>query len=415
MTRPAPGAPVQHSVSTSRQFIVFGADLAVRGAICDFAERTKGELLAVLQRRDDWITPIVINAQFPQANLPELPRLNVDVGQTGYGLKFQIDVVVNPEAERPELRREVLRALLLERIYRGQPNLRAGAAYTSPPDWLLDGIPEPESDPDRMRSVLALVASAKKILPLEKFLAQRPELLDAAGRTLYRAYSLALVDLLHRSPNGPRRVEDFIAALSSSSNDASAEMRRHFPQLFEGDAGAAVWEKQIVRFSSARPFKLAGAAETERRLENELRITVSEGGIGKHYRLEEFARFLRAGSANSVLAALARDLRALTTRANPIYTRLVAEYADIATRLSLGKTARVARRLDELRAARSALRVQMRQIDDYLNWFQATALTCRSEEFADYMGAADRASRRERTKRDPISVYLNALEIQFEN
>src|SRR4051794_16370726 len=91
---PAPGAPPQQSISTSRQFIVYGTDVPVRGVICDLAERTKRELLSFLGQRDTWATPIVINARYPQANLPELPTLNVDLGQTGFGLKLQLDLVI---------------------------------------------------------------------------------------------------------------------------------------------------------------------------------------------------------------------------------------------------------------------------------------------------------------------------------
>src|SRR5207237_5186976 len=113
----AAAEPVQQSISTSRQFIVFGTDLAMRGAICDLAERTKRELLSLLAQRDGWATAIVINAQYPRANLPEMPRLSVDLGQTGFGLKLQLDLVIDPGVTRPEIRRELLRALVLEMIY----------------------------------------------------------------------------------------------------------------------------------------------------------------------------------------------------------------------------------------------------------------------------------------------------------
>jgi hypothetical protein len=57
----------------------------------------------------------------------------------------------------------------------------------------------------------------------------------------------------------------------------------------------------------------------------------------------------------------------------------------------------------------------MRGIDDYLNWFEATRLSGPSGAFADYMKAAESASRPPPGKRDPISVYLDALETQFRN
>jgi len=404
-------APVEQSVSTSRQFIVYGTDLAMRGAICDFAERTKHELLALLEERDDWKTAIVVNAQYPQANLPELPQLIVDVGQTGFGLRLQLNLVVNSQLSRPEIRREVLRALLLEMMYRSQPNLAAGAAYSSPPDWLLDGIPSAQSDlsRDRVASLLALPVASNNVVSLEKFLTRRPELLDAAGRTLYRAYSFALVDLLFHAPAGPRRLSRYIADLPAASNDPMVELQNHFPGLLE--SAEKTWAKQIARLSTAQPYQLLGSAETERLLKEKLRLKISE----TNYELEEFADFLKSKSAKNALGLLTHDLSELATRANPVYAPIVAEYAEIAARLARGKTSGIPRRLERLRSMRENVTAQMRQSDDYLNWFEATSLARPSGEFADYMRAAERAAQPDRTKHDPISVYLDALETQFEN
>jgi hypothetical protein len=411
----ASAAPVEQSISTSRQFIVYGTDLAMRGAICDFAERTKRELLTLLDERDNWKTAIVINAQYPQANLPELPRLSVDVGQTGFGLRLQLDLVVNSQLSRPEIRREVLRALLLEMMYRSQPNLPVGTVYTSPPDWLLDGIPSSQSDlsRDRVASLLALPVAANNVIALEKFLMQRPELLDAAGQTLHRAYSFALVDLLFHAPDGPRRLARYIADLPAASNDSMAVLQNHFPGLFE--SAEKTWAKQIARLSTAQPYQLLGSAETERLLKEKLRLKISERGVEKNYELEECAAFVKSASAKNALGLLTHDLSELATRANPVYAPIVAEYSEIAARLARGKTGGIARRLERLRSARENVTAQMRQIDDYLNWFEATGLARPSGVFADYMRAAERAAQPDRVKHDPISVYLDALETQFEN
>lgn len=408
-------APVEQSISTSRQFIVYGTDLAMRGAICDFAERTKRELLTLLDQTDDWKIAIVINAQYPQTNLPEFPQLNVDVGQTGFGLRLQLDLVVKPQPSRPEIRREVLRALLIEMMYRTQPDLPAGAVYTSPPDWLLDGIPSGQSDlsRDRVATLLALPVTANNIIGLETFLMQRAELLDAAGRTLYRAYSFALVDLLCHAPDGRRRLARYIADLPAASNDPMAVLQNHFPGLLE--TADKVWAKQIARLSTAQPYQLLGSAETQRLLKEKLRLKVSERGVERNYDLEEFAAFAKSASAKNALGLLTHDLAELAPRANPLYAPIVAEYAEIAARLARGKTGGIVRRLERLRSVRDNVTAQMRHIDDYLNWFEATGLARPSGEFADYMRAAERAAQPNPTKHDPISVYLDALETQFEN
>jgi hypothetical protein len=409
-------APVEQSLSPSRQFIVYGTDVAMRGVLCDLAEQTKRELLTLLEERDNWTTAIVINAQYPQANLPELPRLRVDVGQTGFGLKLQLDLVVNSQTRSPEIRRELLRALILERMYRGRANIPAGTAYTSPPDWLLDGIPDQQTDLTRARlaSLLALPVTAKNVLPLEKFLGQRPDLLDAAGRSFYRAYSFALVDLLSHLPDGSHRLTRFIADLPVASNDPMVELRNHFAELSETGAPEKMWAEQIAKLSTEQPYQLMGPAETEKILAEKLRIRISERGIEKHYELEEFAAYLKSKSAKNGLGVMAADLSSLATRANPLYASILADYLEITARLSRGRTLGLAGRLERLRTLRRDLTAQMREIDDYLNWFEATNLAQPSGDFADYMRAAERSLQPERPRRDPISVYVTAVETEFE-
>lgn len=408
--------PVEQSVSTSRQFIVYGTDVARRGVICDFAERTKRELLTLLGQRDDWTAPIVINAQYSRANDPDLPRLSVGVAQTGFGLKVQLDLVIDSGISHSEIRRELLRALVLEMIYRSHPNLPAGAVYVSPPDWFLDGIPAQSSDltRDQVNSVLALPLAAGKVVSLRKLVEQRPELLDGSGRNLYRAYAFALVDLLVRSPDGARHLTQFLLDLPASSNDPLADLRKHYPKLSDSDQAEATWRQHVKRLSADQPYRLLGIVETERELAGMLRLRIMDGAMEKRYELTQFPVFLKTKSAKKTLSSLARDLEALAMRAHPIYAPIIADYAGITALLVRGKTLDVPRRLDRLEKGRKAVAGQMREIDDYLNWFEATSLARPSGEFSDYMKAAERAVQPPQTKRDSISVYLNALETQFE-
>jgi hypothetical protein len=409
-------ALMEQSVSTSRQFIVYGTDVVMRGVICDLAERTKRELLASLGQRDAWSTAIVINAGYPQANLPELPRLNVNLGQTGFGLKLQLDVVIDPAMTRPEIRRELLRALILEMVYRGEPQLPSGAIYTSPPAWLLDGIPSDESDPsrDRVGALLALSAASGNVWPLHKFLAQPVEMLDAAARSLYHAYSFALVDLLTRGPEGPGRLMQFVLDLRHASNDPMEELRNHFPQTFGTESAETAWQKQIARLSREQPYQLLSGGETERRLNATLRLTISERGQQKRYDLIQFPVFMKQKTATPALIELASNLTALATRAHPVYAPIIAEYAQVVSSIRRGSTLAIPKRLEQLGSTRRAMSAQVRQIEDYLNWFEATSLVKPSGQFADYMKAAERAVEQVRSRRDPISVYLDALETQLE-
>jgi hypothetical protein len=92
MALPLSAELLPRSVSTSRQFIVLGPDAALRGKICGLAEQTKKSLLTLLQQADEWKTPVVVNAQRPQANLPEARPAELNFSQTGFGLKLQLDL-----------------------------------------------------------------------------------------------------------------------------------------------------------------------------------------------------------------------------------------------------------------------------------------------------------------------------------
>jgi hypothetical protein len=112
------GAPLERSVSSSRQFVVYGPDAHLRAGMCDFAERAKKKALTALQQPDEWKTPIVLYVQPPQANLPDAPPAQLNFSQTGFGLKLQLDLTVGPDANGPALERELLRAIYLEIMYR---------------------------------------------------------------------------------------------------------------------------------------------------------------------------------------------------------------------------------------------------------------------------------------------------------
>jgi len=414
----AVAAPVERSISTSRQFIAFGADVRLRGAVCDLAERTKRDVLLLLDRRDEWATPILLHLQYPQANLPEMPRAACNLSQTGSGLKIQLDLTIGLDVRRVEIQHELLRAILLEMIYRRSPNLAAGSAYISPPEWLLEGIRTRESDFDAttLLALLQTPVATRNILPLDPFLRQRPELLDAPTRSLYSAYSHALLDLLLRLPDGRRALGRFIDDLPTATNDPLADLQRHFPELADADGEAGKnWTRFISQLSIGQPFQLLAAAETNRRLEALLQLKIRAAGSEKIYRLDEFPQFLRDPSARAGLAEVRRELLALNTRANPIYRPIIDEYGQITEMLLRGRTRRLRERLAQLGKLRENIAGRMREIDDYMNWFEATKSRVPSGAFTDYFKAADSAAQPAQRRHDPISVYLDTLEAQFQN
>jgi len=408
------GAQPERSISPSRQFVIYGADAKVRGAVSGLAEQTKANLLELLRQRDDWKTPVVVNLQPQQANVPEIPPADLRFSQTGFGIKLQLDLTISKNLDVSLVERELLRAILLEMIYRKQPHITAGAVLVEPPDWLIDGALA--LAPGRERGLLIeAVANTEKPLPLEKFLREHPGLLDSMGRTIYRGYAFALVQMLLDGKSGGAQLARYVDHLSDSSNDMLADLKTQFPFLAE-DA-ERTWQLALNRLKSLQTFRLLTFAESARRLDELLRVKISEPGKPeKVARLDELAQQRKlSASEKMALDQLKRDLLSFVPQTNPVLRPIGREYQEIAALLARGKRRAVPKRLSRLEVTRQQLAVRMTEIDDYMNWFEATQMNSGSGNFTGYLKAVDQSQVPAPRRHDPLSVYVDALEDQFEN
>ena len=385
----------------------------LRGAVSDAAERTKADFLALLRQRDNWTVPIVLNLQPQQANLPELAAAELRFSQTGFGLKLQLDVTFSRDLDVSLVERELLRAILLEMIYRKRPQLAAGTTFIEPPDWLIDGTLALAPGHDRGQLVEALTAT-ENTPTLEKFLQQRPAILDSAGRVLYRAYSLALVQMLLEPKDGAARLAQYIGRLSDASNDPLADLKAQFP-LLRSDA-EETWQSRLHQLRNFQAYQLLTFAESERRLGELLQVKASEANRSpKLTSVAELAK--RKPSANEKMALndLSHELLVFVVQANPVLRPIAREYGEIAALLARGKRKGIVKRLSRLETTHKQLASRMSDIDDYMNWFEATQMKNGSGNFTDYLKAIDQSQLSISKRRDPLTVYVDALEDQLEN
>jgi hypothetical protein len=407
------GAQPEHSTSPSRQFVIYGADAKVRGAISGLAEQTKTNLLRLLRQRDDWKTPVVVNLQPQQANVPDIPTADLRFSQTGFGIKLQLDLTISKNVDVSLVERELLRAILLEMIYRQQPHITAGAVLVEPPDWLIDGVLALTPGRDR-GPLIEAIGNTGKLLPLEKFLGQRPGLGDSTGRTLYRAYSFALVQMLLDKKNGGTQLAKYIDHLSDSSSDPLEDLKAQFPLL--ADDADRTWQVALNRLKNLQPFRLLTFAESERRLDELLSLKISEPKKpAKVARLDELAQHKLSPSEKMALDQLKRDLMFFVPQTNPVLRPIGREYQEIVALLARGKRRPVLKRLSRLDLTRQQLATRMTEVDDYMNWFEATQMSSGSGNFAGYLKAVDQSQGPAPRRHDPLSVYVDALEDQFEN
>lgn len=410
-------AAPERTVSTSRQFIVYGTDLALRGAVSHLAEDTKENLLRILRRSDAWETPIVVHLQFPQANLPEIPAAALHFSQTGAGLKLQLDLTIAADFSSAAIEREVLRATLLEIIYRKQPQIAPGTAYVNPPEWLLDGIlaMAPGRDPKAFTDALEPVIRGNKLASFAEFFAEQPALLDSAGHALYRTYSFVLLRWIVDLDEGRSRLGQYIDNLHRASAGPLADLRAAFPELGHGGMEEG-WKSRVAQLSTTQSFQLLTFTQTERRLAELLALKLADPAAppAKTAQLQDFVSRRISAKETRALKELSEALMLLNLRAHPVLRPMIAEYHQISALLAAGKKSGINDRLARVRTLQSKLAARMTRIDDYMNWFEATQARTASGAFASYLNAVEERGGAPR-RHDALSVYLDSLEEQFQD
>jgi hypothetical protein len=401
----------ERSTSTSRQFLVYGAEVRVRGMICDLAERTKSGLLRMLGLRDSWQTPLIVNLDYPRANVPDAPVEQFAVSQLGYGLKLQLNLLLIREMKGVGVQRELLRAILVELMYRDRGNVAAGMPYVTPPDWLVEGILalQPERASDNDAELLRSIFASKRISPLEDIVRQPRAQLDAPSRRLRKAYSRALVQLLLDVPGGRFKLVRFITDLPDAPNDAVADLQAHFPETL-GRAPDKWWTLSVAQLSALDRYETLSAADTVVQLDRVLRFSIPapDGRVGD-YSLGDYKAFPKLPASRDVLRQVSQQLLLLGVRAHPSYQAIVQEDYELAEMLARGKTQSVPERLEQVANYRAVVERQRPAVDDYLNWYEATHSKTSSGAFSEILETVDEALPR---RRDPISVYLDSLELE---
>ena len=401
-------AAVPRTISTSRQFIVFGDDAHLRGSVAQAAELTKRDLLAILQIADRWSVPILVNLTPAQTNVPEVQRAALYFSQTGAGLKIQLDLVIDRDFEPAILRSELVRALLLELSYRSLPALAPGQIYTQAPDWLVAGI---LAWNDMSPELLNVLENAEPI-PLKDLLALHPALLDSQSRLLYRASACALLHSILEAPNGRAQLVRFIADLPNAPPDSIGDLRAHFPFLGKNENETEkIWRADVQRLTKSADFPLLTFRQTSEQLDDCLQQSI--GRNTEPLTLEESAQARRAAIDKHAAAALGERLMLLGTRAHPLLRPIIEHYERAAAGLARNSRPS-AKAMAGTAALRRAVNSRMREVDDYMNWFEATQAAEPSGAFAGYLRSVQGEDAAPPRRRDPISIYLDAMEAQVQ-
>jgi hypothetical protein len=309
---------------------------------------------------------------------------------------------------------ELLRAILIEMMYRERSDIRPGSSYVTPPDWLVEGVlalqagDGVDDDIDLLRAEMA----RQKISSVDEIVRQKSALLDFASRRIFRAYARALVRLLLDSPGDHLNLARFIEQLPDAPGDHLTALAIWFPATF-GQARAKWWALTIAQLSAADRYTTLGASQTAARLNQILRLSFSlPAAPERECSLGDCLAFCRLPDARKVLQKARQELFLLTTRAHPFYRSLIQEELEIVDLLARGKTRDVPKRLKKIASARRLIERRVSKIDDYLNWYEATQSETMSGAFASLIGRVQTQREKLSRRRDSISVYLDSVEME---
>src|SRR4029434_3176758 len=112
---------------------------------------------------------------------------------------------------------------------------------------------------------------------------------------------------------------------SNASNDPLADLKAQFPVL----AGNAkkTWRSTVTRLNGARSYQLLAFDESERRLDELLRVKSPD--TGKSADLGDFARQKPSPAERAALVQMGQALLLFVGEANPVLRPIAREYQQI--------------------------------------------------------------------------------------
>lgn len=414
-TVPAPTpVPLQRSISVSRQFIVYYQDKTVRSRLVRKLEDIKEHWRSRLAIRDDWKAPIIVRLQtIRPANFP---RIYLGVYESDSAeLKIQIDVYEPSALQSAEFDIEVYNALSLELAYRQAPP-KAGKAFTKVPAWLSEGLYEDaQSEKDGLPPGLyETVIQRNPSFKLEDFLKEKPALLDATSRAVYRAQALGLLRSFLALPKGSESLVRYIESLPGISNTNPDPLIAAFPSLADDPKQLSkLWVLNMANLSAAGRINALSVAETQKQLTLILDVSapVDEKKKDDKNKPEKGPAALpaiaRSGQGKYIMKQKADDLLRLEVRAHPLLRPMVTEYRAIVSELAEKPKKNMTARLTQNAELVVGIVGKSNQVEDYMNWYEASKLETPSGNFNE---AIEGSMSNPPPRTDTISRYLNDLE-----
>jgi hypothetical protein len=274
---PADKLPVTSSTSTSRQFIVHGKVFETRSAMSTRCEEVSQEVRKVLNDKEPWVLPIVVVLNTgEEAAKSKGPPISTTISELSFG-GFHLQVTINegPGLKAGDLRKELVRALLAERILRNHQKIETPKGRLLLPDWIMTGVlhaldfrasPAPSA-------MFATLFRSGKIYGIEEIIEASPVEMDNLSRTIYETSCCALVLALVDQPSGPQNLNKFLNSLASDPRSERELLSATFPN-FAASASSLNkwWSLQLASLANPGVGEPLTAAESLKAIEEAITI-----------------------------------------------------------------------------------------------------------------------------------------------
>ncbi len=261
------------STSTSGQFIVHGDDLALRSAFSSKCEDIATELRKLLRDTTPWGIPVVVLLNSGESALKADKAVVTTISQIEHGgFHLQVTIHLRPDLRQSDARREIVRALLAERILRDQKQIKAQRSLLLP-DWLFTGILEALEFRSRTRpsTLFAAIFKSGRIYGIEEIIEASPVTMDALSRTIYQTSCCALVLALLDQPDGGLRMAKFLTALAADPRTERDLLNQHFPAIAGSPSSLNKWwSLQLAALAAPTLSEPLSIADTLEQLDHAL-------------------------------------------------------------------------------------------------------------------------------------------------
>lgn len=447
---------LNRTLSTSGQFVIYGATRFTRGEVSNICEDFKRDFNATLQLPERWNDQIVVQVYEKQQSDARAKRFAFSKTSPvdGGGMRFDLGILLTEDFRLADLEIELTRILIQQQMFARHRNPK----FATIPPWLLVGTHELilHRRHGRPSDVYRSISKAHQIIPIRELMNLNPDKIgDTVTKKVYRACSAALVRSLSEQGTGSMRLRAFLEDLAVDDSGPDVLLEHHFESMKQDPTSLdRWWMLQIAAMSQKSAFEPLDIEETEAFLqqalivripvekEKEFRAASSEPrqrGLLNRGRdrpesdpaaaeetaeaaavefettsLAAFDALSRHPQRKSILATNREQLGTLRERAFPLYRSVVNDYDYIITLIIDGNVKQVGEHLEKLQNLRLQHQQTMRGVGDFLNWYEATQMTPEDGTMDEYNNALKEIEELESQKRDdPVSKYLDAIEREF--